>query len=103
MIVIILLPLVIGLFLTLIPTGRGAALGIGVAALMVAATLILPVGTGGLAQGYALLAAPGIVVAALAHGLRAVTGPLLPVWAWALIVAGAVFGGLRLAGTAGGN
>jgi hypothetical protein len=85
MIILILVPVVVALSLCLLPPGRQAAAGIGLVAVFLA---ILWAVSGGMAdQGmggtYAMMAAPGVALAALAHLTHRILGPRLPVWGYA--------------------
>lgn len=86
MIFIIIVPVVVAVSLCLLPPGRQAAAGIGIAAALLA---VLWVASGGeqdegLASTYAVIAAPGVALAALAHLTHRIMGPRLPVWGYAL-------------------
>jgi hypothetical protein len=86
MILLIIVPVVVALSLCLLPPGRQAAAGIGIVAALLA---ILWVASGGkadtgLTSTYAVMAAPGVALAALAHLTHRILGPRLPVWGYAL-------------------
>lgn len=73
-IVLFALPLVIYLSLATLPKGRSAAIGLGVAVVLLAA-LRLAVPS---AQGAATIALVGVALAAIAQAVRAALGPKLP-------------------------
>ena len=86
MIFFLLVPAVVALSLCLLPPGRQAAAGIGIAAVFLAVLWFATGGTEGEGLGgtYALMAAPGVALAGLAHLTHRVLGPRLPVWGYAL-------------------
>lgn len=86
MIFLLLVPAVVALSLCLLQPGRQAAAGIAIAAILLA---ILWVASGGsrdegLTATYAMMAAPGVALAGLAHLTHRILGPMLPVWGYAL-------------------
>lgn len=85
MILIFVVPLVVALSLCLLPPGRQAVLGIGITAVVLAALWVIGGGDqgAGLTGTYALMAAPGVALAALAHLTYRILGPRLPVWGYA--------------------
>lgn len=86
MILLLLVPAVVALSLCLLPPGRQAAAGIGIAAAFLAVLWFATDGIQGEGLGgtYALMAAPGVALAGLAHLTHRVLGPRLPVWGYAL-------------------
>ena len=86
MIVLILVPLVMAISLCLLPPGRQAVAGIGIAAIVLAGLWLAAGGSAdrGLTATYAMMAAPGVALAALAHLTHRILGPRLPVWGYAL-------------------
>jgi len=86
MILLILVPVVVAVSLCLLPTGRQAAAGIGIAAVFLAILWFAAGGHAdeGLTSTYAMMAAPGVALAALAHLTHRILGPRLPVWGYAL-------------------
>ena len=93
MILIIIVPVVVALSLCLLQPGRQAAAGIGIAAALLA---ILWVASGGekdqgLTSTYAVMAAPGVALAALAHLTHRILGPKLPVWGYAVAAVAVLF------------
>ena len=87
MIVLIIVPVVVALTLCLLPPGGQAALGIGISAALLAALWFASGGEqdDGLTSTYAMMAAPGVALAALAHLTHRILGPRLPVWGYALV------------------
>lgn len=86
MILLIIVPLVVALSLCFLPPGRQAAIGIGIAAAFLAVLWVASGGTAdeGLTSTYAMMAAPGVALAGLAHLTFHIMGPRLPVWGYAL-------------------
>jgi len=86
MIVIIIVPVVVALSLCLLPPGRQAAAGIAIAAGVLAVLWVVSGGDQdeGLTSTYAVMAAPGVALAGLAHLTHRIVGPRLPVWGYAL-------------------
>lgn len=86
MIVLVLVPLVMAISLCLLPAGRQAAVGIGIATIVLAVLWFAAGGEAdeGLTATYAMLAAPGVALAALAHLTHRILGPRWPVWGYAL-------------------
>ena len=93
MILIIIVPVVVAISLCMLQPGRQAAAGIGIATALLA---ILWVASGGeqdqgLTSTYALMAAPGVALAALAHLTHRILGAKLPVWGYALAADAVLF------------
>ena len=86
MILLMIVPLVVALSLCLLPPGRQAAMGIGIAAAFLAVLWFAAGGAAdeGLTSTYAMMAAPGVALAGLAHLTYHTMGPRLPVWGYAL-------------------
>ena len=86
MILLIIVPVVVALSLCLLPAGRQAAVGIGIAAVFLAVLWVAAGGQEdeGLTSTYAMMAAPGVALAGLAHLTHRILGPRLPVWGYAV-------------------
>lgn len=86
MILLIIVPMVVALSLCLLPPGRQAAAGIGVATAFLAVLWFAAGGDQdeGLIGTYAMMAAPGVALAGMAHLTYHIMGPRLPVWGYAL-------------------
>lgn len=86
MIVLLIVPLVVAISLCLLPPGRQAAVGIAIAAAFLALLWVASGGAQdeGLTSTYAMMAAPGVALAALAHLTHRILGARLPVWGYAL-------------------
>ncbi|MFD1195355.1 hypothetical protein ACFQ3C_11800 [Seohaeicola saemankumensis] len=84
--ILLLIPAVMALSLCLLQPGRQAAVGIGIVAVVLAVLWFAAGGNRGegLAGTYALMAAPGVALAGLAHLTHRVLGPRLPVWGYAV-------------------
>jgi hypothetical protein len=86
MILVFLVPLVLALSLCLLSPGRQASIGIGATAVFLL-VLWIAFGTNqeaGLVGSFAVLAAPGVALAGLAHLTHRIVGPHLPVWGYAV-------------------
>lgn len=93
MILVFFVPLVLALSLCLLSPGRQAAIGIGATAIFLL-VLWLVFGTNqeaGLVGSYAVVAAPGVALAGLAHLTHRILGPLLPVWGYAVAAVGLLY------------
>lgn len=105
MILLIIVPMVVALSLCLLPPGRQAAAGIGIAAVFLAALWFAAGGDQdvGLTSTYAMMAAPGVALAALAHLTYRILGPRLPVWGYAVAAVVLLYLASALLRTLAGN